>query len=191
MPKADHMAELVRALASRGDRAAFVELFRHFAPRVKAFLQRSGAASEVAEDLAQETLVRVWRRAASYDPTRAQLSTWIYTIARNLLADERRRKTAAQSATTEADEEWDAMTVLAEEGEGPDALLDGKRRADAVRDALRLLDPEQLGILSMSFYGEQSHADIAAALGLPLGTVKSRIRRALGRLHTLLHEMER
>jgi RNA polymerase sigma-70 factor (ECF subfamily) len=91
MPTSDELVELVRAVAT-GDRTAFATLFKHFAPRVKAYLMRSGSPAELAEEWAQETLINVWRKAGSFDPTRAQASTWIFTIARNLRVDHLRRR---------------------------------------------------------------------------------------------------
>ena len=84
--------DCIIAIAVRRDRAAFALLFGHFAPRLKSFFIRSGAANGLAEDLAQETLLMVWRKAALFDPARAQASTWIFTIARNLRIDARRKE---------------------------------------------------------------------------------------------------
>jgi len=193
MPSGEEMIELVRAVAQAGDRSAFAVLFKHFAPRIKAYLIRAGAASELAEELAQETMVTVWRKASSFDPARAQLSTWVFTIARNLRVDALRRRHderpyEGMHAETNPDEELLAHAVL--DAPAPDEQLAVARREAAVRLAIRQLTPEQVQIVWMSFYDEQSHARIARELNLPLGTVKSRIRLAVGHLHRLLKGAE-
>lgn len=192
MPTGDELIELARAVALTGDRGAFAVLFKHFAPRVKAYLMRNGAVAEVAEELAQEAMVSVWRKAASFDPGRAQLSTWIFTIARNLWVDHLRRrhdKPAAGLSEPPADDDTDPLEV-AHDGAAPDEQLGAARREAAVRQALRQLAPEQLQILWLSFYDEQSHARIASDLNVPLGTVKSRIRLAVNHLRRLLQGIE-
>lgn len=191
MPTGDEWVERVRAVAETGDRAAFALLFKHFAPRVKSYLVRSGMAPEVAEELAQETMVSVWRKAASFDPARAQLSTWIFTIARNLRVDHLRRRHERhdEGAVDDAGGD-DALAQLAHDADRPDEQLDAARRERAVRAALRQLAPEQLQAVWLAFYDEQSHARIAGELQLPLGTVKSRIRLAAVHLRRLLQGME-
>lgn len=170
-------AALIAAVASRADRAAFAELFEHFAPRVKSYMLRLGAAPEAAEELAQEALLSVWRKAASFDPTRAAASTWIFTIARNLRIDAVRRMRPPP-----AEDPADAADAPAT----PDALLAADEDEARLRTAIAALSHEQAEVIRLSFYADQPHAEIAAALGLPLGTVKSRLRLAMGRLRTLL-----
>jgi RNA polymerase sigma-70 factor (ECF subfamily) len=191
MPTGDEWVERVRAVAVAGDRAAFAQLFKHFAPRVKAYLMRSGMAPELAEELAQETLVNVWRKAASFDPARAQLSTWIFTIARNLRVDHLRRQGDRGTDDTATDASGDdALAVADADATRPDQRLEAARRERAVRAALRQLAPDQLQAVWLAFYDEQSHARIAGELKLPLGTVKSRIRLAAAHLRRLLQGIE-
>jgi len=192
MPTGDEWVELVRSVAVAGDRTAFAVLFKHFAPRVKAHLMRAGVDPELAEDLAQETMVNVWRKAASFDAARAQLSTWIFTIARNLRIDQLRRQRDANAAheANEGADNVDLLAQVAHDAARPDEQLDAARREGAVREALRQLAPEQVQILRLAFYDEQSHARIASDLNVPLGTVKSRIRLAVGHLRRLLQGME-
>jgi RNA polymerase sigma-70 factor (ECF subfamily) len=193
MPTGDEWVERVRAVAETGDRAAFALLFKHFAPRVKSYLVRSGMAPEVAEELAQETMVSVWRKAASFDPARAQLSTWIFTIARNLRVDHLRRRHEPHEDGRAADADGDGddmVSQIAHEADRPDEQLDAARRERAVRTALRQLAPEQLQAVWLAFYDERSHARIAGELQVPLGTVKSRIRLAAVHLRRLLQGME-
>jgi RNA polymerase sigma-70 factor (ECF subfamily) len=168
-------------------------LFKHFAPRVKAYLMRNGAAAELAEELAQEAMVSLWRKAASFDPARAQLSTWIFTIARNLWVDHLRRRhdlQAADAGELPVDDDTDPLGQVAHDAAAPDEQLGAARREAAVRQALRQLAPEQLQAVWLSFYDEQSHARIASDLNVPLGTVKSRIRLAVSHLRRLLQGIE-
>lgn len=189
MPTGDELVELVRAV-SAGDRSAFAVLFKHFAPRVKAYLVRAGASVELAEELAQETMVSVWRKAGSFDPGRAQLSTWIFTIARNLRVDHLRRRHEREVGDGAVDAGEDELLQLEHAAARPDEQVDAARREGAVRAALRQLSPEQLQAVWLAFYDEQSHARIASELKVPLGTVKSRIRLAVSHLRQLLQGME-
>lgn len=193
MPTADQLTDLARAVAATGDRGAFATLFKHFAPRVKAYLMRAGATAERAEELAQETMVSVWRKAGLFDPARAQLSTWVFTIARNLHVDQLRRQRDAASVDdrpSEPGEAGDPLALLADDAQTPEERLGAARRDTAVRQALRQLAPEQRDVLWLSFYDEQSHARIADELKVPLGTVKSRIRLAVTHLRQLLQGNE-
>lgn len=181
-PGAD-MSALIVAIAERGDREAFARLFRHFAPRVKAFLMRGGLSPNAAEELAQETLLAVWRKAAYFDPARAAASTWIFTIARNLSIDLKRRERYIDTASSAILEEE------ADETSGETVLMTAEREA-RVRAALSKLSEEQAAIVRLSFFQDKPHAQIAQELGIPLGTAKSRVRLALSRLRTLLEDLK-
>ena len=189
MPTADELNEWMRAVAASGDRSAFAALFRHFAPRLKSFLVRSGSGDALAEELVQEAMVQLWRRASSFDPARAQVSTWLYTIVRNLRIDHHRRQ--AGLVETDADPEGiDHDALGADDGAEPEAQLLAAQRARGIREALAALPPEQAQVLRLSFYEERAHPAIARDLGIPLGTVKSRIRLAVGQLRRLLDGLE-
>lgn len=175
--------DLLRAVAQAGDREAYAALFRHFAPRVRAFLVKMGLAPNAAEELAQETLLTVWRKASYFDPARAGAATWIYTIARNLFIDlKRRERHRAALAADALDEPVDEMS-----GEH---ILMGAERDARVRAALSALSEEQATIVKLSFFQEKPHSAIAEELGIPLGTAKSRVRLALGRLRVLLEDLK-
>lgn len=183
MPTDDEINAWMRAVAESADRPAFAALFRHFAPRIKGFLLRGGADDALAEELTQETMVALWRRAASFDPARAQLSTWLYTIARNLRIDHHRRSAGAAGA---APDDWDAEQQPADAHLAPDALLHAAQRERGVQQALAELPPEQAKVLRLAFFDEHPHSRIAQDLGIPLGTVKSRIRLAATQLRRIL-----
>lgn len=170
-------ADAILAVSEHRDRDAFVWLFQHYAPRVKAYHMRSGLPLEVAEELAQETLLTIWRKAAMYDPRRASPSAWVITIARNRKIDFLRRERHPDEFT------------VAPPGPGPSTPeddLDVAEGEQRVRQALDELPAEQAEVLRMAFFEGQSHSQIAGQLVVPLGTVKSRIRRASARLRDLL-----
>ena len=183
MLSAEEAADLIEAIASRQDRAAFASLFRHFAPRVKAFIMRGGTDAEAAQEVAQEALIMVWRKAASFDRTRASAATWIYTIARNKRIDLLRR--AARPIDTE---DW--LVVYAPEGEDADKSVLAGQTYTRVKELLGDLSEDQLVVIRKAFFEDKTHTVIAEELKLPLGTVKSRIRLALGRLREALEKDE-
>jgi len=179
-PTADELCQLMLAVASERDRAAFATLFTYFAPRVKGFLMRSGLSALAADEVAQETMLTIWRKASYFDPHRASLATWIFTIARNHRIDRLRR---------ERNQINDAVSDPSDEPVPPfsgEDIVIAIQREERVRSALASLSVEQAAIVRMSYFAEKPHAQIANELGIPLGTVKSRIRLALSRLRGLL-----
>lgn len=175
---------LIEAVAVRGDREAFAALFRYFAPRIKTFMQRSGASEQLADELAQEALILVWSKAGLFDPTSSGAAAWIFTIARNLRIDAlRRQKRTPTSDTSEAELEFQR-----DEGPLPDAGVVASQIEARVRDALSVLPDEQMRVIELSFFHETAHAEIAKVLDIPLGTVKSRLRLAMARLRSLLDD---
>ncbi|MEP6967527.1 MAG: sigma-70 family RNA polymerase sigma factor [Pseudomonadota bacterium] len=173
-------AASIVAIAERGDRAAFSELFSHFAPRVKSYLLCLGASAESAEELAQETLLIVWRRATAFDPGRAAPSTWIFTIARNLRFDALRREKRPTMVGDPSDPVIDPAT--------PDAILAGLLDETRIGRALEDLPADQARVVRLAFLSDQPQSEIAVELCLPLGAVKSHLRLAMGRLRATLGE---
>jgi len=168
--------EDVLSRVAAGDRAAFAALFGKYAPKVKGYLIRLGAAGAIAEDLAQDAMVTVWRRAASYDAAKAKASTWIFVIARNSWIDKlRREKTELAYRNTQ---------IVSEESEeeGPDDAAVRNQTEDQISAALATLSEEQRKVVQLSFFEDRPHSEIAERLSLPLGTVKSRLRLALIKL---------
>jgi RNA polymerase sigma-70 factor (ECF subfamily) len=170
-------AALLMAVRDRADTAAFAQLFRHFAPRVKAFLRKSGAGEALAEECAQDVMATLWQKAHLFDPARASVATWVFTIARNRRIDALRKARRPEPE----DLPW-----------GPEAEPD---QADAFEmqqesrrlgEALAQLPDKQRILIERAYFGDLSHSEIAAETGLPLGTIKSRIRLALERLR---HQM--
>lgn len=173
---------LIEAVAMRRDREAFAQLFSYFAPRLKAWLIKSGATPGAAEDFAQDTLLTVWRKADLFDARKARAATWIFTIARNRRLDMLRRD-ARPLPTPE-------IELASEEVRRPDDLLAMSEDAERVRNALSRLQPDQVEVLRLAFFMDSPHSEIARRLGLPLGTVKSRIRNAMIKLRLILEPSE-
>lgn len=182
-PTAEELKNWIWAVAANSDREAFIALFNFFAPRLLSFLMRPGLARSFAEDVMQETMISVWRKAALYDANHAGVSTWIFTIARNLRIDRLRQD---ERASDYAQNYFEPEVFLPSAEE---AVL-AEERDSRVRAALKALTEEQAAVLRLSFFAEKPHAEIARELGIPLGTVKSRMRLAMARLRVLLEDQE-
>ena len=165
--------ELMLMVSTSQDRSAFKQLFNHFAPRIKSFLMKAGADPTMAEECSQEAMATVWNKAKLFDPARASASTWIFTIARNKRIDAIRK-----IRRPEPDElTWpDGMEDAQEDA------LELKQQSEMLADAIQNLPEKQRQLVEKAFFKELSHSEIALETGLPLGTIKSRIRLALERL---------
>jgi RNA polymerase sigma-70 factor (ECF subfamily) len=177
----DHAA-LIVAIAECRDRGAFAELFAHFAPRIKSLLLRSGAPAELAEEVAQDAMLTVWRKAHLFDPAGASASGWIFRIAHNLRIDAARRAQRADRMASEVALELPEVVA-------PEAIVGAAQMEEKVRFAIAQLSADQLKVITLSFFESRPHSEIAEILQLPLGTVKSRIRLAFQRLRALLDEV--
>tara|TARA_B110000003_G_scaffold260367_1_gene281136 strand:- start:3481 stop:4128 length:648 start_codon:yes stop_codon:yes gene_type:complete len=169
----NHWANCIISISTKKDEEAFSNLFSHFAPRIKSFLMKSGADATTAEECAQDTMVTVWHKAYLFDPTRAAASTWIFTIARNKRIDLARRNNRPEPEDLPwgSDPEPDASDVIMMQQE-----------TTLLAEAVKNLPLKQRSIVERAFYADLSHQEIAEETGLPLGTIKSRIRLALQRL---------
>ncbi len=166
------------AVRDARDRQAFGRLFDYYAPRLKGFVMRTGVPAAQAEDIVQEVMISVWHKAAQFDPHRAQVSSWIYQIARNRQIDVLRKENRPMPEELMQDEVQteDASQIIALEQE-----------ADTLRQALNTLKPGQRDMVEKAYLGELSHSEIQEQTGLPLGTIKSRIRLGLEKLR---HELK-
>lgn len=176
-----NLAALIEQIARERDKQAFVALFEHFAPRLKGYLMRLGSDEAQAEEISQEVMLTVWRKAHMFDVRRAMPSTWIFTIARNRRIDRLRRQTFSEVDLLDP-------VLIAEEPEMPDAHIEAEQRQDFVRKAITKLPQQQAELVYMAFFNDWSHSKIADKLELPLGTVKSRLRLAFGRLREALRD---
>jgi RNA polymerase sigma factor (sigma-70 family) len=170
------LAGLMLAVRDRQDKAAFAALFRHFAPRVKGFLMKSGTEAALAEDCAQDVMATLWRKAHLFDPGRASVATWVFTIARNRRIDIARRERRPEPEALD----WGGDSHEPDQAEVYEAAQETAR----LTAALSTLPEAQRALVARAFYGDLSHSELAAETGLPLGTIKSRIRLALERLRT-------
>lgn len=177
------MADFLQRIAERGDVEAFRKLFQTYAPRVKSYMMRQGADANTAEELAQETMLTVWRKASLYSIDKGSATTWIYTIARNLRIDRLRRE-MTWVALPDGHDQQPSTDAL------PDDVLSEEERRVRVQNALAGLPPDQLEVVSLSYIDGLSHSEIAERLGLPLGTVKSRMRLAYHKIRELVEDLK-
>lgn len=177
------MAEFLQRIAERGDVEAFQKLFQAYAPRVKSYMMRQGADPNTAEDLAQETLLTVWRKARLYSGDKGSATTWIFTIARNLRIDRLRRESTWVELPDGHDQEASPDAL-------PDELLSEQERKARVQRALGDLPPDQHEVVVLSYIEGLSHSEIAEKLGLPLGTVKSRMRLAYLKVREAVEDLK-
>lgn len=177
-PELSETTTWMLAVRDRRDRACFAKLFDHFAPRLKGYLIRTGATPDLAEEIVQDVMLTLWRKADQFDPHRAQVSAWLYQIAKNRQIDLARRaaRPLPEELAPEESSEVDASLVLA---------LD--QETSALKQALVRLQPAQRQMIEKAYLGELSHQEISAQTGLPLGTIKSRIRLGMERLK---HELK-
>ena len=177
-PEISEQTAWMIAVRDNRDRAAFSVLFDFFAPRLKGFVIRAGSPSEQAEEIVQDVMLTVWRKAASFDPHRAQVSAWIYQIARNRHIDiiRKERRPLPDELETQAEAEPDSSQIIAIEQE-----------STRLKTALGRLSAEQREMIEKAYLGELTHREISDQTGLPLGTIKSRIRLGLDRLR---HELQ-
>lgn len=177
----EHMSRLIDAVARNEDVAAFEALFRHFGPKVKAYMMRRAGSPQIAEELMQETMMAVWNKAALFDADRGSPSAWIFTIARNQFISAYRKQNRPEFDPNDP-------AFVPAQTEPVDLGLESRQDAERVHAAMQALPAEQRELVQRSFFGEVSHNALAEELRLPLGTVKSRIRMAIAKLRKSLEE---
>jgi RNA polymerase sigma-70 factor (ECF subfamily) len=177
----DEFADLVMAVATKRDRTAFARLFDFYAPRVYAYLLRLRLEPGVADELTQDVMTTLWQKAELFDRTKSSVGTWLLRIAHNRRIDVHRR--SREDTVPEP-----RPTDTPDPSPAPDDSLDMSRREASIRVALRLLPEEQLDLIRLAFFEGLSHGGIASQTGLPLGTVKSRLRLAFSRLRQALEQ---
>lgn len=176
------MTDLIHKVARNRDSEAFHELFVMFSPRIKAMLMRQGADPETAEEIVQETMLSVWRKAHLFAESKGSFSTWVFTIARNLRIDRLRRNFIWQDFGSEIDDR-------PSEDDSPYDELHREQQRERVAEALETLTPDQHEVVRLSYIEGLTHTEIAERLGVPLGTVKSRMRLAYGKIRELLGDL--
>jgi len=178
---ASEMTDLLIAVAKQRDKAAFTKVFDHYAPRIKSYLISRGTNDAAAEELSQEAMTSVWRKADKFDPSKAGAGTWIFTLARNLSIDAFRKERRPEF-------DPDDPTLIPDPEPEPDASVASKEGQQLIKKALAGLPTEQRDVIHLSFFQDKSQREIAEELEIPLGTVKSRVRLAMGRIREALKE---
>ena len=178
------MPDLLSRIATDRSEDAFRSLFNEYGPRVRNFMMQQGADPGLAEELAQETLITVWRKAGLYSAEKGSATTWIYTIARNLRIDHIRRQRVWQELPEEHAQNIPSDDVPADEA------MNARQRQVRVQAVLKGLPAEQVEVVQLAFMEGLPHSEIATRLALPLGTVKSRIRLAYQKLRTALEDLQ-
>lgn len=182
-PDTDDPSALVLRVAQFADKAALAGLFNLYGPRIKSMMLKLGASDAMAEDLVQETFLSVWRKAALYSSQRGAASTWIFTIARNLRIDQLRR------LSNKPYEDLEALELASDAPLGS-FVVEQQQVIARVTTALGTLPIEQQDVVRLSFIHDMPHAQIAEKIGIPLGTVKSRLRLAYERLRPMLEDLQ-
>lgn len=177
------MGDNLQAIGRDRDENAFADFYNYYAGRVKSFLMGKGMTEEISDELMQEIMLIVWRRAESYDPSKAAASTWLFTIARNRRIDYLRG-----NSRIEVELEDEMLDVENDESETQAGYVDAEQAAERLHRALEKLPQEQRQVMHLSYFRGQSHGDIAEWLDLPIGTVKSRIRLAMQAVRSSLKD---
>ena len=179
----DSMDDRLIAVATSKDREAYRTLFEYYAPRVKSFLLGKGSSPEVAEEAVQEAMLNVWRKAVHFDPSKAAASTWIFAIARNTRIDLLRKQNRPALDPNDPALVPDLPAPAFE-------AVSAAQEANQIRERVAALPAEQQEVLRLAFFEDLAHSEVAQRLGIPLGTVKSRIRLAVRRIRNEIGESE-
>ena len=182
-PAAPDFAACIFRIANDRDQSAFELLFRYFAPRIKSYCLKLGADASAAEEITQEAMVSIWRNAGQFDPSKAAPSTWIFTIARNLVIDRFRKSRRPQL-------DYSDPAFVPDDPLPLDRLIEQTQLQDKVRQILNSLSSNERNVLMLSYFENLSHFEISRQLSLPVGTVKSRIRLAFGKIRSRLEAQE-
>ena len=179
---AEEQRALIGRIAASRDREAYKALFVYFGPRIKALMLKAGADHSMAEDLVQDVMMTVWRKVELYSPERGAVSTWIYTIARNARIDRLRRNSSRPY------EDIEGMDFASDDPSSEEETF-ANQRIERVGQALAELPDDQRRIIELAYLHDKPQSEIADKLGVPLGTVKSRMRLAYGKLKVKLEEV--
>ncbi|MEM6604009.1 MAG: sigma-70 family RNA polymerase sigma factor [Pseudomonadota bacterium] len=170
---------LITEIGQNHDKDAYKRVFKEFYPRVKSYLASLGIDHEKLDDIAQDVMTTIWRKAHQYDVSKAAPVTWIFTIARNRYIDACIRKKNHNFT------EQDASYFMVE-FEDPDVSYSRLNNQEIIQDMLKKLPETQLELVKMAYFKDYSHREISEIMGWPLGTVKSRLRVALQKMKKLL-----
>ena len=184
--RTDEWSALLGRVGQLQDQQAFKALFDHFAPLIKGFCLNNtnqGFSSDAAEEIVQEVMLKIWQKAPSYDPSKAAASTWIYTVMRNARIDliRRNKRHQTDSDPVDVDDLWDEDSDT-----GPVVQFQKLRDQEVIKESFKVLPSEQRQALTEVYMKGKSHSEVANETGLPLGTVKSRVRMGLQKIEAYL-----
>jgi RNA polymerase sigma-70 factor (ECF subfamily) len=187
-PQAQDPEQIVAAMAAGDSGPALSAFYQQYASMVLALLMKMLGSRAEAEEILQEVFVELWRRAPQYDPTRGSVVAWVVTVARCRALDALRARTRRHGDRQSEYGEGDAMVTASGR---PDVLVSSTRWHQALRQAFQRLSAEQRAVLELSYFQGMSHGQIADTLGLPVGTVKSRILAGMRSMRTMLPVIHR
>ncbi len=170
------------AVGSHADKNAFKRIFLEMAPKLKAYLISTGQSQNEAEEILQETMLKVWRKASMFDRNKSAANTWIYSVAKNARIDRIRKETKPKP-------DPDDPSFIPDPPETGEQSISRSQDSEIIRKAMKILSVDQVQIIKMSFFEDKSHAEISEELGLALGTVKSRIRLAFGKIRNEVEKL--
>lgn len=177
------LADDLECVGTNADRLAFRRIFIVMAPKLKAYLIKTGQSHSEAEEILQDTMLKVWRKAVLFDRTKSGANTWIYAIAKNARIDRIRKQTKPVPDPQDP-------SFVPDAPETGERSVSRKQDSELIRTAMAKLPTEQIQIIKMSFFEDKSHAEISQELDLPLGTVKSRIRLAFGKIRSEVEKFQ-
>ncbi|WEN15710.1 sigma-70 family RNA polymerase sigma factor [Rhodanobacter sp. AS-Z3] len=175
-PDAQYWATQMVGVSVQRDRACFMRIYDYFAPRLQRYLQNLGVPESMSDELVQEALLTLWRKAALFDATRASLSTWLYRVARNLYIDHVRK----QPHWLPIQDGLDRLDLG--ESDRRDSQPESSFDQDLLKQAIDRLPPVQAKLVRMCYLESKSHSEISRELDMPLGSVKSSLRRSFVKL---------
>jgi len=173
----EEMTINLQAVAISQDKTAFAALFAYYGPRLKAYIRRLGANDGTAEELAQEAMLSVWRKARQFNADKASAGTWIFTIARNLRIDALRKERRPEIDPNDP-------ALVPDSDPEPDIQASMEQQRVLLHKAIHELPKDQALVIKKSFFEDKPHAVISSELNIPLGTVKSRLRLAFNRVRS-------
>ncbi len=182
VPDALYWSTQMAAVSLQRDRASFMRIYDHFAPRLQRYLRNLGVPDSMADELVQEALLTLWRKAAMFDPARASLSTWLYRVARNLYIDHVRK----EPHWLPVQDGLDRLDLA--ESDRHDSQPESSVDQDILKQAIDRLPPVQAKLVRMCYLESKSHSEISIELDMPLGSVKSSLRRAFAKLQGSMRE---
>ena len=172
-------ANWLKSIAENQDGRALADLFEIYGPKLNGWLMARGVGNGTAEDIVQDIMIKVWTKAATFDPVKASFATWVYRMTRNRWIDLQRKHGRMDVRDPEI------MKIIADD-EVPSAEDNFmmQQSSDILREEIKRLKPIQQQAIRKSYMEFKTHKEISAEMGIPLGTVKTRIRTSMETLRS-------